>query len=1012
MNGLSQKSRIWFYLVTGALTLGALLLLGGYSLRLQSQIKSQTKSQDESQRVAEMERSLAVAADHLGGAFAAYLQCLESLRGLYLVFNGQPSADAIRVFAESHDLYKGFPEAKGFGFVRRVNSAELTSYEASMRTRVPGYSVKSIDAGGSTSLEEHFLIESIEPTSDLRSAIGFDLATEGVRGQTVERAMLSGKPTMTPLIPILVGPNRYESGFFIYMPVYRTGVVASTAAERRAALIGWVFTPVVAEPIFQRLAAQLEPEVTVSIWVPEFVDKQATLTVVTHQGVSKEAQPYIGAAENKKAVTLVGSELVLAASRQPTRDLWFVQYLPQLVFSFGSLMIALAMFGLRAIVFARYFASAREKQIFKSLFERSDDGMLIFDPKKMYFTSCNPAALEMLGAANENQVVGRTPLDFMPQVLSDGRVSKDEFQKIFTESRETETERFDWELRRLNGSICPLSISVNSVSLKGEEFFLVGWKDLTKLRATEFELKQVMDVLARSAIVEVTALDGTILEVNDNFCRVSGYQREELLGKTHRMLNSQQHPPEFFGELWRTVCAGEVWSGLVQNRAKNGEFFWLQTVISPILKPETCEIERFLAVRFDVTKSTLVRKEFEKQLQQAKESAEAGARIKSEFLANMSHEIRTPMNAILGMAELLGETDLTTTQKKYVGIFKRAGRTLLEIINDILDIAKLESGEIVLEQEALSLRDLIQDVVELMKMKAFAKGLRFEIDIAANVPDGVVGDSLRLKEVLLNLCGNAVKFTDRGSVQVKVTVLDVEDGIVSLVFIVTDTGIGIADEEKSKLFRPFVQANKGINRKYHGTGLGLALCKKYVELMGGAIWLESQLGKGSQFSFAASLPLATVASIGAEESAEESAEKISSNGAVLERSVAGGRTRRKILLADDSEDNQILVKAYLENANCEIEVAADGGEAFEKFKAESFDLVFMDMQMPVLDGYQTTEKIREWEKLNALKRTPIVALTAYAMKEEAERAVKVGCDMHASKPIMKKTLVDLIESVC
>jgi len=504
-----------------------------------------------------------------------------------------------------------------------------------------------------------------------------------------------------------------------------------------------------------------------------------------------------------------------------------------------------------------------------------------------------------------------------------------------------------------------------------------------------------------------------ILEVNDNFCTVSGYSREELIGQNHRLLSSKQHSKEYFAEFWRILRAGQVWSGLVQNRAKNGEYFWLQTVISPIFKPGTLEIEHFLAVRFDVTKNILERKEFEKQLLQAKEAAETGARIKSEFLANMSHEIRTPMNAILGMAELLGETDLTTTQKKYLGIFKRAGRTLLEVINDVLDISKLESGEVVLDQEPLSLHDLIEDVVELMKLKAFAKGLRFEVDIAANVADGVVGDSLRIKEVLLNLCGNAVKFTDRGSVQVKVSVLDVEDSIVSLVFTVADTGIGIADGEKGKLFRPFMQANKNIIRKYHGTGLGLALCKKYVELMGGEIWLESQLGKGSQFSFAISLPLATVAtvaSIGAQ--GVESAERGFNNSTVSQPPLSSERPCRRILLADDSEDNQLLVRAYLDHANCEVEVANNGGEAFERFRTGKFDVVLMDMQMPVLDGYQATGKIREWEKLMGRERTPIVALTASAMKEEAGRALKAGCDVHAAKPISKKTLIDLVESVC
>jgi len=504
MNDVVRKIRFLSYLSTGAMAFAGVVLLGGYCLRLHTQAKSR--------QVAEVERVLVEVENQLRDELSVHLQVLDGLRGLYTVFNGQPSADALRIFVESRDPIRALPDVVGSGFVRRVSANDLAAYEEGMRAKAPGYSVSSSELGSSYVAGEHYVIESMESmasmastasqaNANMRHVVGLDLAAEKLRTQTVEQAMLTGKPAMTPQIPLFLGPNRSEPGFLIYLPVYRTGIAPSTIEERRAALVGWVFSSVIAAQTYQSLVASLNTRFRLSVSAPGVDGKLTNWAAGSRQGASSAISSGAATGEIKKTISLVGSEFVLAVGVQPNRDLWFVQNEPIVVFTLGSLLIILSLFGLRANIFSRHFMQAREKQMVSSLFERSDDGMLIFDVKKMCFISCNPATLKMLGIKDVSEVIGRGPLEFSPQALTDGRLSKDEFMRLFTESGETGRRRFDWELRRLDGSVCPLTISVTLVFNEGEKFYLVGWRDISELRATEVELKQVSGALKRSAIV-------------------------------------------------------------------------------------------------------------------------------------------------------------------------------------------------------------------------------------------------------------------------------------------------------------------------------------------------------------------------------------------------------------------------------------------------------------------------------------------------------------------------------
>jgi len=397
------------------------------------------------------------------------------------------------------------------------------------------------------------------------------------------------------------------------------------------------------------------------------------------------------------------------------------------------------------------------------------------------------------------------------------------------------------------------------------------------------------------------------------------------------------------------------------------------------------------------------RNKAEELIRQAKAAADAANRAKSEFLANMSHEIRTPMNAIIGMAEILSEIHLTERQKEYLDIFRRAGDNLLTLIDDILDLSKVEAGRLELEEMDFDLNETIEKVVKMLSFKAHEKGLELSYHISPDVPTLLSGDPNRLRQILVNLIGNAIKFADKGKVFVTVNrdksaVSGQEKNQVDLQFSINDTGIGISSDKLNIIFDSFSQAHSSTSRIYGGTGLGLAITKRLVELMGGKMWVESRVGEGSTFYFTArfGIPVKTV-----ERPASPFVKK-------TEVSLPEEQKPLNILLADDSEDNRLIVEFYLKQSTHKVESVENGVEAVNKFKTGQYDLVLMDMQMPVTYGYTATREIRRWEAETGKNPTPIIALTAYALKEEVKKSLDAGCNAHIAKPIKKATLLDAI----
>jgi PAS domain S-box-containing protein len=784
--------------------------------------------------------------------------------------------------------------------------------------------------------------------------------------------------------------------------------------------------------------------------------------------------------------------------------------------------------------------SKQAEEVARVLFEKSSEAHLLFHESDG-IVDCNEAASRLLRCQDKAEVLGLLPSTLSPELQPDGRPSLEKRLEMDAIARRDGFHRFDWWHRRADGEVFPCEVTLTPVEVAGRPLMLVVWHDLTERARAELDLRESEERLRgvlEAAVDGIITVDecGTVGSANPAATTLFGREASEIVGRHVSMLI----PPPIEGRLEapmdqyleggdrRAVEAGRVLVGL----RKDGTAFPIELGISEFRLQGR---RMFTGIVRDVT----LRKAVEEEQRRAREAAEAATRAKSEFLANMSHEIRTPMNGIIGMTELTLETELTPRQREYLGLVRTSADALLTVINDILDFSKIEAGKLELSPTPFRLRDLLEETARTLALRAHGKGLELACRIAPDVADDLLGDAGRLRQILVNLVGNAIKFTEHGEIVVHAE-LDAEGGAgpddtVGLHISVSDTGIGIASEKLAAIFEPFEQADNSTTRRYGGTGLGLAISVKLIGIMGGRIWVESRVGRGSTFHFVVRVPrLAADPGFGkrragaslegvrvlvvddnatnrlilleiltnwgarpeavdgglaaldalAEASANGEAYAaavidgmmpelsgpalaarirsqpsyagmalllMSSDGTMVtepERAshlfharlskplrqselydalvdalepsscvLAPGETAAghqgedepveadcpaglRVLLAEDHPVNQKVAARILEGLGHHVTVVGDGRQALGALDEAEYDVVLMDVQMPVMDGFEAVACIRARALADPTRRViPIIALTAHAMKGDRERCLAAGFDGYLAKPI-------------
>ncbi|UCV09714.1 ATP-binding protein [Dechloromonas denitrificans] len=527
-------------------------------------------------------------------------------------------------------------------------------------------------------------------------------------------------------------------------------------------------------------------------------------------------------------------------------------------------------------------------------------------------------------------------------------------------------------------------------------------RSIEKLRSEEARRENEMAFAAMAEGAIITDPSGTILWVNDAFCRISGYTRDEVINRNPRLLKSGVHDADFYRKLWEQLTRVGHWRGELWNRRKTGDVFPEEISIQALTGPDG-RIRRFISIFSDITErkrdeqelqeyrehlEDLVRQRTE-ELTEARDEAEAANRSKTTFLANMSHELRTPLNAVIGFSQLMGKDPvLDPTQRRNVEIINNSGNHLLTLINDILELSKIESGKMEMAAEDVDLAALLEEIVGMMRLRAEQGGLALKLEMS-DLPPSVVLDPVMLRQILLNLLSNAVKFTPAGSVTLNVAGTDAGNGEVRLSFSVVDTGIGIRAEDHARIFASFEQVGAS---HQGGTGLGLTISQQYVEMMGGELTLESEPGQGATFRFAITVPG------GQAGSAKSARGRVSG--------VEPADHGRRILVVDDMPEARLLVRSLLEPLGFVVDEASSAAAAEAAIATAGPDLVFMDWFLPDGNGLEIIARVRQGKTGNQPR---LVMLTANAMKESRQAALLAGADDFLSKPFEEEALFRILE---
>lgn len=620
---------------------------------------------------------------------------------------------------------------------------------------------------------------------------------------------------------------------------------------------------------------------------------------------------------------------------------------------------------------------------FRTLFENAMVAIMLLDIKSFRIFDCNPAAEELFGSSN-NKIIHSLIQDLSPEFQISGENSEELINFYINKALSGEKTKFEWCFESENKRVLA-EVNLYKVDINGNSLLQMICKDVTEKRKSEEQLRLLSQSINQSSsAVIITDLNGNIQYVNDTFTTLTGYTKDEVIGKNPRILKSGYTSPEIYKQLWEDIISGKQWSGEFLNKRKDGTLYWESARISPV-KNNRGEITHFIGIKDDVTKL----KKLLDELKIAKAKAEETNRLKTNFLANMSHELRTPLVGILGCASMIAEDTKEPLTQELANIINKSGQRLHETLNAILDLTRLESESLDVDLKPVDILPLLRNTYELFLNEAKLKGLNlyFDVDDEEII---AFADLNLLKSVLSHLISNAIKYTEIGGVSIRAFLNENK-----IIIKVVDTGIGIPDSYQDIIFEPFRQVSEGYNRQFEGSGLGLTLTKKYVKLMNGRIWFNSKIGEGSVFFVELNAADNEVISNTDTENPEQSIVEID-------------LSKKQVLLVEDDPINIQTISAFIGN-KVQLTAVNNADDALEIIKNKQFDLILMDIGLSGdKNGLDVVQEIRSMKNYHS---TPIAAVTAYAMDSDREKMLSSGCTHYLAKPFPRQKLIDLLEEI-
>jgi PAS domain S-box-containing protein len=633
-------------------------------------------------------------------------------------------------------------------------------------------------------------------------------------------------------------------------------------------------------------------------------------------------------------------------------------------------------------------ALKESEEKYRNLAESAPYGIVVHSDYKVIYA--NHEAAKILEADSPDAFMGRNVMEILHDDYKDIVIER--IEKVYTSN--VNLESIEEKFYTFNKKLIDVDVSATSINFNGKPAAQVIFRDITKQKQDQEEIRKLSRAVEKSpASVSITDKDGVIVYVNPQFVEMTGYTREEILGKTHSVLKSGKHSEKFHKGLWESILSGKVWRGEICNKKKNGDFFWAEESISS-LKSEKGDITHFIAIWQDVSE----RKKLQEEQIRAKEKAEDLNKIKSNFLATMSHELRTPLNGILGFAEILYDIIEDEEQKEMAEIINQSGKRLLETLNSILNLSALESNQLLFTSKETDTKDIIMDVRNLYVANANKKQIYLVTEF--KTPYTVIKTDERfIRQICNNLLNNAIKYTQKGGVIIEVDEDD-RNGRHWLRIRFIDTGIGISEENLKLVFDEFRQVSEGYNREFEGSGLGLNICERYVHAMDGEISVESQVGIGSTFTVR--LPFDDSPRL-----KEKNYNKKETESSVLNK--IPEHEKPNILFVEDEKSNQQYVKHLLVKMDYNVDLAETGQKAIKLSKDNHYNIILMDINLGKdMSGIMAMEEIK---KINSCLDVPIVAVTANAMKDQREEFLSKGFDYYISKPFSKEKLSNLINQI-